>query len=278
MTKSPSPPRASVKPPSGDAPPPIRPAASVVILRDGEAGIETFMLVRQEGSGMAFSGAFVFPGGKVDSDDAAPEWAKLAAQTPGKPDRPFWIAAVRETFEEAGLLLARAAGSAMLLDSHAAHRIVEADRKSRVGGNEKLFVELIADDNLTLAVDQMIHFGHWITPPYAPRRFDTHFFLVAAPVTQAGLFDEAESSEGVWIKPAEALAQADAGKRTLVPVTRFTLELLASWETVEDAVTAARKRPVVTIMPKMEKRAGGRVVQIPAGSGYLSTEIFMPGA
>ena len=259
-------------------PPPVSPAASVVILRDGAAGIETFMLVRQEGSGMAFSGAFVFPGGKVDKADSASAWKTHAPSTPDSPGRPYWIAAIRETFEEAGLLLARGQGAGTLLDARAAHKIVKADRQSRIGGLETEFVDLIAAHRLMLAVDQMIHFGHWITPAWAPRRFDTHFFLVAAPVTQLGLFDEAESQEGLWIRPADALAQADAGKRTLVPVTRFSLELLASWGTVEEAVAAARQRRIVTIMPKMEKRDGGRVIQIPEGSGYLSTEVFMPGA
>lgn len=257
-------------------PAPIRPAASVVILRDGRDGIEVFMLERHEGANMAFSGALVFPGGKVDKADSQSAWTNHAPATPAVPDRPFWIAAIRETFEEAGLLLARSQGGGPLLDAKSAHKIVEADRKSRVGGLEMPFVDLVAAHRLTLAVDQMIHFGHWITPAWAPRRFDTHFFLVAAPVKQQGLFDEGESREGLWIKPAEAVAQAVAGKRTLVPVTRFSLDLLASWPTVAHAVEAARQRPVVTVMPKMEKRPDGRVLRIPAEAGYLSTELFMP--
>ena len=257
-------------------PPPVSPAASVVILRDGAAGIETFMLVRQEGSGMAFSGAFVFPGGKVDKADGTAAWSVHAPATPEIPERSFWIAAIRETFEEAGLLLARTQGGGPLIDAKTAHKIVMAERKSRVGGLDTPFIDLVAAHRLTLAVDQMIHFGHWITPAWAPRRFDTHFFLVAAPVTQAGHFDEGESQEGLWIRPADALAEADAGKRTLVPVTRFSLALLASWGSVEEAVSAARKRPIVTVMPKMEKKPDGRILRIPPEAGYLTSEIFMP--
>jgi 8-oxo-dGTP pyrophosphatase MutT (NUDIX family) len=262
--------------PPGAAPEtPIRPAASVVILRDGKDGIETFMLVRQEGASMAFSGALVFPGGKVDKADGVSAWNNHAPATPPVPGRPFWIAAIRETFEEAGLLLARSQGGGPLLDAKAAHKIVAAERQARIGGMESDFVDLVAAHRLTLAVDQMIHFGHWITPPWAPRRFDTHFFLVAAPVRQRGLIDEGESSEGLWIKPAEALNQANAGKRNLVPVTRFSLELLASWKSVEEAVTASRQRPVVTVLPKMEKRPEGRFICIPADAGYLSTEALL---
>jgi 8-oxo-dGTP pyrophosphatase MutT (NUDIX family) len=182
------------QPSSAPKPPaPVLPAASVVIMRDGKAGIETFMLVRQEGSGMAFSGAFVFPGGKVDRADSQTAWKTHTPDTPEVPDRCFWIAAVRETFEEAGLLLARIQGAGTMLDAKKAHAIVKSERQARVGGRETEFIDLIAAHRLTLAVDQMIHFGHWITPEWAPRRFDTHFFLVAAPVTQTGLFDEGES-------------------------------------------------------------------------------------
>ena len=273
MSTTPSP------PPKPDAEAkPIRPAASVVILRDGADGIEVFMLARNEGAGMAFSGAFVFPGGKVDAEDASPQWERLAPATPPVPARPFWIAAVRETFEEAGLLLARRNGETQLLDHETAHRIVLAERAIREAGDQQAFLDTIAQQQLTLVLDQMIHFGHWITPPWAPRRFDTHFFLVAAPVEQAGQFDEGESQEGLWIRPANALAEADAGKRTLVPVTRFTLALLASWSSVREAVAAARKRPVVTVMPRMEKTPEGRVLRIPPEAGYLTSELFVPGS
>ena len=100
---------------------------------------------------------------------------------------------------------------------------------------------------------------------------------MAGPVTQRGLFHEDESKEGLWIRPVEAVAQADAGRRTLVPVTRFTLELLASWASVAQAVDAAAKRPVVTIMPKMEKRPEGRILRIPENSGYLTHELLISG-
>lgn len=271
MTADSTPPASPTKPAT-----PIRPAASVVILRDGADGIETFMLARNEGAGMAFSGAFVFPGGKVDAEDSAPEWRRLAPPVPPIPDHPFWIAAVRETFEEAGLVLARQAMASSLLDADTAHRIVQDEREQREGGAPRAFLDTITRENLTLVLDQMIHFGHWITPAWAPRRFDTHFFLVAAPVDQAGHYDEGESQEGLWIRPADALAQAAAGQRTLVPVTRFTLELLASWRSVEEAVAAARKREIVTVMPKMEKRADGRVLRIPENAGYLTSELFIP--
>lgn len=236
------------------------------------------MLVRNEGKGMAFSGALVFPGGKVDAEDAAAGWSTLAAATPAVPERAFWIAAVRETFEEAGVLLARSQGSESLIESRATHGLVKAERQARSRGDATPFAAMIEREKLILAVDQMLHFGHWITPAWAPKRFDTHFFLVAAPVTQRGTFDDGESQEGLWIRPSDAVDQANAGKRTLVPVTRFTLELLASWDSVGTAVDAARLRPIVTVMPKVEKRSDGRVLMIPREAGYLTHELFIPEA
>jgi hypothetical protein len=136
---------------------------------------------------------------------------------------------------------------------------------------------MIRREDLILATDQMIHFGHWITPRSRPRRFDTHFFLVAAPLAQQAAHDEFESAEAMWIRPAEALRQYDDGKRTLVAVTHFTLSLLATWRTAEEAVAAARQRRIMTVEPTSTRAEGGRLVRIPAEAGYLTTEFLMRG-
>ena len=259
----------------------ITPAASVVIVRNGvtkggKRGLEVFMLERHQGSGQAFAGAFVFPGGKVDAEDGMPGWQSLAAPTPAVPERAFWIAAVRETFEEAGLLIARRAGESNLAGAADAKRLVAAERGQPRQGQSARFAETMAREKLLLATDHMIHFGHWITPPWAPKRFDTHFFLAAAPIEQRENFDRGESAEGVWIRPVEALAQADVGQRTLVAVTRFTLELLAQWASVEVALDAARQRKVVTVLPRMEETPEGRVLRIPVEAGYVRSELPVP--
>ena len=214
----------------------------------------------------------------MDLEDAAPAWDSLAAPTPAVPDRTYWIAAVRETFEEAGLLIARLAGLSALVGAADAKRLVAAERGQPRKGQSARFMETIAREKLMLATDHMIHFGHWITPAWAPKRFDTHFFLTAAPVEQRQNFDRAESAEGTWIRPADALAQADAGKRTLVAVTRCTLERLATWKTVETATAAARQRRVVTVQPYMAETPNGRVLRIPAEAGYVRSELPAPAA
>lgn len=253
--------------------PNIKPAASAVVIRDSRDGLEVFMLERNRGAGMAFAGAFVFPGGKVDAEDGADVWDDLAPHAVADPARAYWIAAVRETFEEAGLLLARRPGDTHVVGAEDALRLVDAEHAAPRAGRSQRFVEMLQRENLHLAIDQMIHFGHWITPPWAPKRFSAHFFLTAAPPEQREKLDGHESTEGIWIRPAEALRQAAAGQRTLVDVTRFTLELLDTWPDVATALTAARRRRIVTVMPRIEETPAGRMLRIPIDAGYVRHEM-----
>lgn len=250
-----------------------RPASTVVILRDGAESIEVFMVVRHHQIDFA-SGALVFPGGKVDKEDSDAAWSGLATQPPANPDRSFFIAAGRETFEEAGLMLARRRGTNEMIDADAAHRLVETYRAALLKG-ETTFVDIIRRENLVLAADLMVPFAHWITPEVVPKRFDTHFFLIAAPVVQLGAHDGGESVEGLWITPRQALSEAEAGNRTLVFATRMNLTKLARYGTVAEAVTAARSRPVVTVVPKATSTPEGRRLQIPAEADYGVTEVFV---
>ena len=263
-----------------------RPAASVVMIRDGAQGIEAFMIERHQGAGLAFSGALVFPGGKVDAEDHATGWADLQRPSAEGPDLAFWIAAVRETFEESGILLARTRSSSALIGGEDAARIVaDARAVSAASGSgdpaplaRADFAALLQREQLAPAIESLIHFGHWITPLWAPRRFDTHFFLVPAPKTQRVLLDADESAAGMWMRPADVLVEADAGKRSLVAVTRFTLELLDTWGSVEEATTAARSRRVVTVLPERVQTASGLVLRIPKEAGYVRSEMaIVPG-
>ena len=168
-------------------PVPARPASTVVILRDGADGIEVFMVVRHQQIDFA-SGALVFPGGKVDAEDSDAAWAELAPQAPTVPDRSFFVAAGRETFEEAGLVLARRRGTQEMVDADGAHRLVETYRAALLKG-DTTFVDIVRKENLALAADLMVPFAHWITPEAVPKRFDTHFFLITAPMVQLGAHD-----------------------------------------------------------------------------------------
>jgi 8-oxo-dGTP pyrophosphatase MutT (NUDIX family) len=261
----------SEKPPADVS---ARPAATALILRDGPHGIEVFLVVRHHEIDFA-SGALVFPGGKVDPDDTDPAWdAHVSSAPDGGLDRSFAIAALRETFEEAGILIARPRGDGALIDAGAAHRIVLA---GRVGPQPPRFIDLIRGNSLTLAMDLLVRFAHWITPVGLPKRFDTHFFLVAAPVEQTGAHDGSESIEGFWIRPADALREARDGKRSIVPATRLNLQRLAQSATVAEAVAAARMSRIVTVTPKVQRNAdGSRTVRIPVEAGYGVSELLIP--
>ena len=255
------------------APVPARPASTVVILRDGPESIEVFMVVRHHAIDFA-SGALVFPGGKVDAEDSDPAWTELAPQTPAAPERAFFVAAARETFEEAGLVLARRRGTRDIVDAETAHRLVETYRAALLKG-ETTFVDIIRREDLELAGDLMVPFAHWITPERVPKRFDTHFIMITAPMAQIGAHDGGESVEGLWITPLQALNEAAAGARTLVFATRMNLEKLSRYRTVAEAVEVTRSRPVVTVMPKLLSNDGGRLMQIPAEADYGVTEVFV---
>jgi cell division inhibitor SulA len=122
----------------------------------------------------------------------------------------------------------------------------------------------------------MVPFAHWITPEGVPKRFDTHFLLVAAPVLQLGAHDGAESVEGLWIRPQQALSEAEAGSRTLVFATQMNLRKLARHTSVAEAIAAARTSPVVTVTPQVERLPEGRRrLTIPAEAGYGVSEIVV---
>jgi 8-oxo-dGTP pyrophosphatase MutT (NUDIX family) len=253
---------------------PPAPAATVVILRDGPSGIEVFMVVRHHEIDFA-SGALVFPGGKVDAHDAEPAWAALAPFAAAAPDREFVVAAARETFEEAGLVLARRRGTQTMLDADSAHCLVETYRTRLLAG-ETTFLDLVRAENLELATDLMVPFAHWITPERVGKRFDTHFLLVAAPVDQLGAHDGGESVEGFWIAPRQALSDGETGTRTLVLPTQMNLLKLTRYASVVEAVAATRASPIVTVTPRIERTANGRKLHIPAEAGYGVTEVLVP--
>ena len=215
-------------------------AATVLLVRDGPAGLQVFMVVRHRQIEFA-SGALVFPGGKVDPEDR--EWAG------GDEDTAARFAAIRETYEECGVMLATGAAP-----------------------STAPFYERLRDEKLNLALDALIPFSHWITPTILPKRFDTRFFIVEAPVEQTALHDGGEMVDSVWIEPARALADGAEGRRTLLLPTRLNLELLGQSATVAEALAAARARKPVAIEPKATKTATGYRLSLPADAGHGALE------
>jgi 8-oxo-dGTP pyrophosphatase MutT (NUDIX family) len=242
-------------------------AATVVIVRDGPHGLEVLMVVRHHEIDFA-RGAAVFPGGKISASDRDPRVAARCTVPPGLDDqqRALRVAAVRETFEESGLILARRNGA--LLDG-AQRAALHRRWGERVAAGGEAFVDMVCDEALELALETLLPFAHWVTPEIAPKRFDTHFFIAAAPPGQVAQHDGSEAVDSFWVRPADALDDCEQGRRTIIFPTLVNLALLAQSAEVAGALAAARARPVTRIQPTLGKRADGKTVPIlPVDCGY----------
>jgi 8-oxo-dGTP pyrophosphatase MutT (NUDIX family) len=192
---------------------PALPAATVTLVRDVPRGLEVLMLQRNHQSGF-MPGMFLFPGGALDAGDADPavltrcaglndEAASAALGIPSGGLR-YWAAAIRESFEEAGVLLACDACGA-LVNPRTAERVGRFEEyRTRLNAGEEVLADLLQSEDLTLAVDRLTYFSHWITPVGAPRRYDTRFFVATAPHDQEALPDNVEAIHHVWVSPGSA--------------------------------------------------------------------------
>jgi 8-oxo-dGTP pyrophosphatase MutT (NUDIX family) len=260
-----------------------RPASTVLLLRDGagahgQGEIEVFMMVRHYEIEFS-SGALVFPGGSVDPGDkeiiARPELYSGAERLDAGA-LSSRIAAIRETFEESGILLARSRGSKALIDAKRASEIEMAHRTILCEG-KTTFLKVLTDSGMLLALDELVPYAHWITPQGMPKRFDTWFFLAAAPPEQVGTHDGKESTDSIWVSPREALAGAESGRFKLPFPTTRNLIKLGKQPNVKAALADSKGKPIVTVMPVMTTLNGGRQLRIPPEAGY-DGEVFEVGA
>lgn len=248
----------------------VRLAATVLLLRESADGPEVFMVRRHHAMGFA-GDALVFPGGRLDDADAAiADNLSICARVPGveTDGMALRVAALRETFEESGILLARRNG--MVVTGRMALGFSE-DRQSvaRTAGG---FAAFLARESLVLASDFLIPFAHWITPPIYPKRYDAMFFLAEPPRDQVGSHDGTESVDSLWIAPARALAAGDSGAFRIEFATRRNLEKLGRARTVAEAIAAARSGPIVTVLPTITEGPRGRRALLPAEAGYGGTD------
>ncbi|MDP3077480.1 NUDIX hydrolase [Bradyrhizobium sp.] len=258
---------------------PPRAASTILLLRDSAAGeIEIFMMVRHYEIDFN-SGALVFPGGSVDKGDQE-IIADPALYSGGEgldaATLSFRIAAIRETFEESGILLARPRGSKALVDAAKASEI-EAAHRADLCDSKITFLKVLTDNGMVLALDELVPYAHWITPEGMPKRFDTWFFLAAAPPEQAGAHDGKESTDSIWVSPREALEGGDSGRFKLPFPTTRNLIRLGKQPSVHAALEESRGKTVVTVMPVMTRLNGGRQLRIPLEAGY-DGDVFEVGA
>ncbi|MGA0839397.1 MAG: NUDIX hydrolase [Pseudomonadales bacterium] len=230
---------------------PIRPAATVILVREAAQGYEIFMLRRTSAAAFA-GGMYVFPGGRVDGDDhlhAYDPWrvGPSPTQQPqqralGDEWRGYWIAGIRESFEEAGLLLAYDADGRILAYPDAATRARFHAYREPLHAGALTLADICVREGLKLAVDRIHFLNRFVTPFGRPRRFDTRFFVAAAPPGQTGTHDAVETVDSVWISPEEALARHDAREFDLMRVTRMQLEMLAGFASVDTLMDHAASR------------------------------------
>ena len=253
-----------------------RPASTILLLRDGAPDdkgrgdeIEVFMMVRPHEIEFS-SGALVFPGGSVDAGDsdiiARPELYS-GGERNDSAELSFKIAAIRETFEESGILLARPRSSNELVEAKQAAEI-EACHRAALSERKTTFLDVLADSGMVLALDALVPYARWITPEGMPKRFDTWFFLAAAPPEQLGAHDGRESTDSLWLSPREAIAGGASGRFKLPFPTTRNLIKLGKQPNVKAALDDARGKPVVTVMPVMTRLNGGRQLRIPLEAGY----------
>jgi 8-oxo-dGTP pyrophosphatase MutT (NUDIX family) len=253
----------------------VRPASTVVLLRDGHEGLETF-LVRRHDAVAFMGGAHVFPGGRVDDSDAAPAYAAYADgalssrfSAPVASVRAHYVAAARELFEEAGILLAR--DPARQFVSLEPDDNVRALRLAITTGDMTL-LDLLRQFEWRLSFDALVYFAHWVTPPVEARRYDTRFFLAAVPPAQDPAHDASETVDSVWLRPAEAIRRCRDGALALPPPTWTTLRALESFGDVGSALAWGREQPAPRIEPSIEQRGDTRIVILPHVEGFAVRE------
>jgi 8-oxo-dGTP pyrophosphatase MutT (NUDIX family) len=251
-----------------------RPASTVILLRDraSAAGPEVFLVRRHEGTAF-MGGAHVFPGGRVDEADrdiAEPSWCDGLDVAMRQLDRlppvdavAFHIAAIRELFEEAGVLLARDRSGLFVsltgLDEQARFKGYSAD----VHAKRVTLRDVIEREKLRVALDALVLFAHWVTPPIDVRQFDTRFFLTRVPSRQTPVHDDRETTQSIWMTPSRALHDAAADLIVLPPPTWTTLRELEPFQSVDEALAWARERQIVRRQPLLIEQEGVRMLVMP---------------
>ena len=248
------------------------PAATILLLRDGADGLEVFMVVRHHQIDFA-SGALVFPGGKLDANDRHEDVPRLSDGMDGLTplEQSVRAAAIREAFEESGVLLARDVVTGGLVS---AARLKELERhREPLNRGDIGIADFLRSEKLRLAADLLVPFAHWIAPEIAVKRFDTYFYLALAPHDHVAAHDGYESVDSFWIRPEDALKDQREGKRIVIFPTRMVLGKLAQSKIAAEALMRAKSEKIVTVAPIITTRADGeRVLSIPEEAGFGRVE------
>ncbi len=232
-----------------DDPPPIRDAATLILLRPAPNGAFEILLLRRDSGHEFMADAWVFPGGALDDGDRHDQ------------ADPFRLAAIRETYEESGLLLARPFQSDAYLR---APQMPDPHWRQRLYSGEATLMDLVADHHLSLALDALWPMAHWITPPFESRRYDTHFFVARAPTDQRDAFDPHEMSDSAWWSPTDAIDRYRDQSIRLAPPTLRILERLRPFDAIDDALAHLSSLPTPpSISPVLFEKAPHPTLLLP---------------
>ena len=224
-------------------------------------------------------GAYVFPGGGVDSTDAGPSGQRLAlgiteAEASKRLDLEsgglaYYVACLRELFEEAGLLIAcTSGGEPVRLDHPEVVRRMAVHRRA-VNGGSMGFIEMMQGEHLFLDLRGVAYLAHWVTPQGPPRRYDTRFFVALAPSDQVAAHDEGETIADQWMRPADALAAHERGELEMILPTIRNLETVANFATSREVLDYANSLTAIArIEPRITTRDGQTVILLPGEQGY----------
>ena len=259
-------------------------ASTVMLLRpcraEGVKDIEVLMVLRNRKSRFV-PGYHVYPGGILDPEDYEPgverfcrgidrDRASAILPDMSRPEKALgtWVAGIRESFEEVGMLIARMRdGSPVTIRTEEERRRFCGYRRALNLGEMK-FSEMLEKEDLVLPVDRLHYFSHWITPEPLPLRYDVRFFVAAAPADQAVIHDGVELTEHLWLRPSAALEEYEKGRIGMVLPQIMTLVDISRFRTVEEAVTAAERRHVPAILTKIRRIGDADVEVMPDGTAY----------
>ncbi len=260
--------------------PALRYASTVILVRDGDDGVEV-LLQERSGKSESFGGMFVFPGGKVDLHDADRSYAELstyddrrASGLLGVPryGLAYWMGGIRECFEEAGILLAYDSEGELVDFETDAVKARFAGYRDALNAGTLSLLEICQRENLRLATDMMQYYSHWVTPLSQPRRFDTRFFICPAPLNQEPVIDNHEMISQCWINPAEAIRrQREEGFQIFFPTIK-NLEGLTAYGSVDELMTGVGAISDFPRILPMRVNDNDKVPLIPGDEGYVHHE------
>lgn len=251
-----------------DSPATPVPAASLILIRDGaerpDGATLEVLLTERHGQMAVGAGAYVFPGGKVEPVDTHPGLCRSVADCD---DLDYRICAIRETFEETGVVLAHP------MDDPAQPTVARGVQARMIARMRDVttpasFHEVMTREGLEPAVASLIPFAHWITPVVRARRFDTRFYLATMPADQHVVHDTVEAVEALWAAPGDMIDRFGHDSRLLMFPTRMSLGILNRARNVAEALEIAARQPVVPVLPQLEKRADGIYAHVPAEAGF----------